>query len=298
MSHPEAKPPASKQTIFFRRTFSTVLLWVLVGGAMASMQSWAYFGLIFLLALFATIEYSAMLKNAGLGRGSILLWVTCLYFGALYIPFLSNKLLIPGWVDGFFIFTVVTGYFIAKFCNPIPGREALFSAVAYVFGFIYISYLFSYCARIVFLLPGESEVPGAFILLWLLAVTKFSDMGAYITGSLLGRNKMCPHISPGKTWEGFAGALAFSQLAGCGLYVLFPAQFALFHSWKHVIILGFLLSVFAVIGDLAESVVKRSLGAKDSGKMLPGIGGALDLIDSVCFTAPLLYFYISAFLLS
>ena len=108
----------------------------------------------------------------------------------------------------------------------------------------------------------------------------------------IGRHKMIPRISPGKTWEGFFGALFFSQLAACGLFALFPTQLAALGGWPHVIILGFVLALLAVVGDLAESVVKRSLGAKDSGNMLPGIGGALDLIDSLCFTAPVLYFYL------
>jgi phosphatidate cytidylyltransferase len=71
-----------------------------------------------------------------------------------------------------------------------------------------------------------------------------------------------------------------------------PDQLAALHSWPHVVALGFLLAILAVVGDLAESVVKRSLQAKDSGNMLPGIGGGLDLIDSICFTAPALYFYL------
>jgi phosphatidate cytidylyltransferase len=108
---------------------------------------------------------------------------------------------------------------------------------------------------------------------------------------------MIPHVSPAKTWEGFAGALAFSQLAGCVLYACFPHELAVLGSWWHVIGLALLLSVLAVVGDLAESVVKRALGAKDSGHMLPGIGGSLDLIDSVCFTAPAMLVYLQCFLL-
>jgi phosphatidate cytidylyltransferase len=103
---------------------------------------------------------------------------------------------------------------------------------------------------------------------------------------------MIPHVSPGKTWEGFGGALVFAQLAGCGLYALFPNQLAILGGWPHVIGLGVILALLSVVGDLAESVLKRSLNAKDSGQMLPGIGGALDLIDSLCFTAPALYFYL------
>ena len=77
----------------------------------------------------------------------------------------------------------------------------------------------------------------------------------------------------------------------------FPRSSRFSKHWSHVIILGFLLAVLAVIGDLAESVVKRALHAKDSGNMLPGIGGSLDLIDSICFTAPALYFYLKWILL-
>ncbi len=77
----------------------------------------------------------------------------------------------------------------------------------------------------------------------------------------------------------------------------FPPGFTCSVNYGHVIALGFLLAVLAVLGDLAESVVKRALNAKDSGRMLPGIGGALDLIDSICFTAPALYFYLKWFLL-
>jgi phosphatidate cytidylyltransferase len=145
--------------------------------------------------------------------------------------------------------------------------------------------------------PGFVGDSGALLLLWLLAVTKFTDMGAYIVGSMIGRHKMIPHVSPGKTWEGFGGALLFSQIAACGMYAAFPEQLSFFREWGHVIFLGLLLAVLAVIGDLAESILKRSINAKDSGKMLPGIGGSLDLIDSLCFTAPALYFYLKWVLL-
>jgi phosphatidate cytidylyltransferase len=137
------------------------------------------------------------------------------------------------------------------------------------------------------------------VLLWMIAVTKFTDMGAYITGSMIGRHKMIPHVSPGKTWEGFGGAIFFALLAGCGLYALghddvagFATGLHVLGGWPQVIVLSVVMALLAVVGDLAESVVKRSLGAKDSGNMLPGIGGSLDLIDSLCFTAPVVYFYL------
>jgi phosphatidate cytidylyltransferase len=102
---------------------------------------------------------------------------------------------------------------------------------------------------------------------------------------------MIPHISPNKTWQGFGGALAFSTGGSFLLWKLLPAQLGLLNG-TDVVILGLGLGLTAVIGDLAESVFKRSLDLKDSGGLLPGIGGALDLIDSVLFTAPLLFFYL------
>jgi phosphatidate cytidylyltransferase len=125
----------------------------------------------------------------------------------------------------------------------------------------------------------------------LIAVTKFSDMGAYLTGSAIGRHMMVPQISAKKTWEGFAGALVFALFCSLALFKLMPGHLALLN-WTHATILGLLLGFAAVIGDLAESIIKRSTGVKDSGNLLPGIGGALDLIDSLLFTAPLLFFYL------
>ena len=100
-------------------------------------------------------------------------------------------------------------------------------------------------------------------------MTKFSDMGAYLTGSVIGKHMMVPHISPKKTWEGFAGALFFSLLASCGLFELMPGHLSGLN-WTHATVLGLLLGFAAVIGDLAESIVKRSTGVKDSGESPAG----------------------------
>jgi len=131
---------------------------------------------------------------------------------------------------------------------------------------------------------------GHFYVLYLIVVTKFSDMGAYLTGSVFGKHLLVPHISPKKTWEGFFGALAFSLLGSYAMLALMPGKLWLIN-YYHGTVLGLLLGFAAIIGDLAESIIKRSCDVKDSGRLLPGIGGALDLIDSLLFTAPLLFFY-------
>ncbi len=290
--------PPSKALVFFRRTGSTLLLWGLVALAFASMRTWVYLGLIALLTVVGTQEFFQMAGRAGVrsfGRFGLL--AAALYCAVLHAGLAGACAPWPGW-ELAAVVAVLCGAFILQLREPIRGVETFTGVMAAVGGFVYVAVLFNFTAKLLFLLPewrtgaGVVATPGAFIVLWLLAVTKFSDMGAYLTGSLIGRHKMIPHVSPGKTWEGFAGGLAFSQLAACGVFALFPQQLAVLGGWPHVVLLGGVLGVLAVIGDLAESVVKRSLDAKDSGRMLPGIGGGLDLIDSICFTAPVLYYYL------
>lgn len=302
MANSPTPPTPSKALVFARRTGSTLFLWALVTWIFCSRYSLGFLGLITVLTLIATIEYFRMLRDAKVHcfpRFGLLLALA--YGCALHAPLLTGKSP-PPFLDTLAVFTAIAGAFTLQLRHPIRGLEPLTAVATTLLGFIYIPFLFNFSARLVFLTPdpvnanGFVSPSGAFLLLWLLAVTKFTDMGAYITGSLIGRHKMIPHVSPGKTWEGFGGAVFFSQLAGCGLYALFPQHLAILGSWTHVIILGVLLCLLAVVGDLAESIVKRALNAKDSGRMLPGIGGSLDLIDSICFTAPALFFYLKWFL--
>jgi len=275
------------------------MLWGVVGAAFASMQSWAYLCLFGLLTVVATREYFQLLRAAGVRcfpRFGLGLAVG--YSGVLYAGLLREAGGFLGGWDLFAVCVALIGAFILEMRGPIRVLESLVAVTLTLCGFIYIAFLFNFAAKLLFLAPGwqvgtgRVAQPAAVLLLWLLAVTKFTDMGAYIIGSLIGRHKLIPHVSPGKTWEGLGGALVFSQLAGCGLYAALPRELAVLGGWGHVVVLGLLLAALAVLGDLAESVVKRALQAKDSGRMLPGIGGALDLIDSICFTAPALYFYL------
>lgn len=297
MTAPSAAPLSKVQT-FLRRTSSTVFLWALVTGVFVSGWVWAFLGMIGLLILIATIEYFQMIRADKLPcfpRFGV--FCALAYCTAQYIPLTQGKL--PhSQLDVVAVSAVAIGSFILQLRYKIVGINSLLAVAVNLLGFVYIAIMFNFAVKILFLPQSSLETPGhlppasAFILLWLIAVTKFTDMGAYLTGSLIGRNKMIPHISPGKTWEGFVGGLFFAQLAGFGLFMYFPNQLAILSGPTHVAVLGLIMAILAVVGDLAESVVKRSLRAKDSGHMLPGIGGSLDLIDSICFTAPALYLYI------
>jgi phosphatidate cytidylyltransferase len=118
-----------------------------------------------------------------------------------------------------------------------------------------------------------------------------SDTGAYFVGSLIGKHKMVPRISPGKTWEGFTGGIAFSVLASLVFFWFGPEHFQkMTIDWA--LGLGAVLGVGSVVGDLIESMMKRAADVKDSGNFLPGIGGTLDLLDSLLFNAPLMYLFL------
>lgn len=123
------------------------------------------------------------------------------------------------------------------------------------------------------------EVFMLFVLIW------SSDTFAYLTGKFFGKHKMAPRISPKKTWEGFAGGVVLTLVLGFFVEQNFPE---LRGNWM---IVGFLVSVFAPLGDLVESQLKRSFAVKDSGNIIPGHGGVLDRLDSFIICAPVIYLY-------
>lgn len=121
-------------------------------------------------------------------------------------------------------------------------------------------------------------------------VPKFGDVGAYFTGRFLGRHRMTPLLSPKKTWEGFAGGMLAAVLTAVGVSFLSPV---FRHGTGHAILFGLLVGLAGVLGDLAESLLKRDAMMKDAAQSIPGFGGILDVIDSVLFAAPAAYFLLA-----
>lgn len=150
-----------------------------------------------------------------------------------------------------------------------------------LFGILYVSWFFSFLIKIRFLEGGLG------LIIAVLLITKLGDIGAYFIGSWFGKTPLLPRVSPKKSVEGAFGGLIFSVLGA-----LISMAFLHLPCW-HVILLGAGLGVLGQLGDLSESLMKRDCGVKDSGNILPGMGGILDEIDSLLFTAPVFYFYLS-----
>lgn len=139
-----------------------------------------------------------------------------------------------------------------------------------------------------FLFALRLEENGLLLLLYLIAVTKMTDNGALFSGRLWGRHKLAPKISPAKTVEGVCGGLVAGLLTAV---LLGPCCTG--GGFVFALIFGFVISPLAVLGDLAESFAKRKAGVKDSGSLMPGIGGVLDLLDSLLLPVPVGYFLLT-----
>src|SRR6266850_5180943 len=289
-----APKPSTRRSVFIFRFSSTLVLWSIALGIIFSGYEFAFFALIGTLGLLSLWEFYGMLDHKGLPNFK----VTAMICGAVMLcgSFYYFSQIGPGHsydfevaVLLFFLLTVFTRQMFDRLRDDAPLRTMAYT----IFGLLYVLWLYNFITKIVYVVPRSpaGAVTGQFYVLYLIAITKFSDMGAYLIGSLTGRHLMVPHISAKKTWEGFFGAIVFALLCSLALFKLMPGHLPAL-TWTHATVLGVLLGFAAVLGDLAESIIKRSTDVKDSGNLLPGIGGALDLLDSLLFTAPLLFFYL------
>jgi phosphatidate cytidylyltransferase len=150
-----------------------------------------------------------------------------------------------------------------------------------IFGILYIAWFASFFIKIRYLSGGIGFLASVII------ITKLGDIGAYLIGSRFGHKPLMPRISPNKSIEGSIGGLIFSILGSLACKHFLP------FSYLHLIFLGLFLGILGQLGDLSESLIKRDCQIKDSSDLIPGIGGVLDLIDSLLFTVPVFYFYLS-----
>lgn len=291
MSAPQSAPQApSKGKVFVIRLGSTLALWTLITVGLLMGLDWLLVLMIALAGIGTSAEYFRL--EARDPRARPYRWVgfgLCVAFwivlGWQTIP---QGIEPPWWLEAAFLAATLQAAFLPALAHTLEGRETLVRIYFTIFGVIYTALMMGFLARILFM---EQAASGSHLLLMVIMVTKFSDMGAYAFGSLFGKHKMIPHISPAKTWEGLSGAFTGAYLAMCSMMLIVPAKLTPL-TWTTALILAPILCIAAVVGDLAESVLKRCHSIKDSGHKLPGIGGILDLTDSLLFTAPVCYFFL------
>ncbi len=160
-----------------------------------------------------------------------------------------------------------------------------------MFGVFYVSWLFSFLVKLRFLMPGMAGIK---LVGFILLVTKMGDIGALLIGSWIGKHPLLPRISPNKSIEGAIGSVVFSTLMAMTCRSFLPND-PVFPLWQ-VATMGAFFGAMGQLGDLSESLIKRDCQVKDSGKFLPGMGGVLDIIDSLLFSVPAFYLYIVAVL--
>ncbi len=209
----------------------------------------------------------------GIGMGVLLPVIIYLKYGG-FVPDL----------EPFLIVIISLFVFILQFTRR-DNSHALIGISITILGILYISWFFSFMIRLKYLSGG------AYLVSFLLLVTKSGDIGAYFIGNLIGRHNLIPRISPKKTVEGTIGGFILSIAVAFLSKGLLPSP-----SLIDLVVLGALLGVLSQIGDLSESLVKRDCQVKDAASYLPGLGGILDVIDSLLFTTPIFYFYVRMFL--
>ena len=235
-----------------------------------------------LLAAVGAWECSTILRRRG---SKPFVWLAvCASLGvvgvfALPAPFTAAVAILTG--------AAIVTPLLAMWCRATP-EAMLDAATTTIFPVVFVGLPFAYVVGLRSV-PGEN---GSDLLLLAMLCVTLSDTGAYYVGSAFGVHPMAPVISPKKTWEGAAGGILGSVIAALIAHFWFFQRLPLVHA----LVLGVLLCAAGIVGDLAESALKRSAGVKDSSALLPGHGGVLDRVDSLLVAAPVLYYYWIAFL--
>jgi phosphatidate cytidylyltransferase len=267
---------------FLKRAIVSVVLMASVMAVIYVFPNWAFCLVIAVLTGMGQHEFFRMVgkrgifvyKYFGVAAGALLPIVIFLGSGVPELKDLEPLLIVAA---SLFAFTM-------QFARKDRARDHLVSVALTLFSLFYICWFFSFVLKLK-LLPG-----GADLVAFLVVVTKSADIGAYVSGNFFGRTELIPRISPKKTIEGTIGGILLSIVVSVLL-----GRHLIGLPFIHLVFLGIILAVIGQVGDLAESLIKRDCDVKDSGNYFSGIGGVLDLIDSLLFTAPVFFFYVNTF---
>ncbi|MEM1221773.1 MAG: phosphatidate cytidylyltransferase [Verrucomicrobiota bacterium] len=266
-----------------QRIFSFVILWMIVcsslfffkvHGGVFLVAAVSFFTQLELYQLFERMNLKPM-KPLGLACGLVIT------FGSYYVHGLDagNDLFLLS-------FLVLTITIIRM--DLQAGR--LRSFMPTLFGLLYVPYLLHFMIKIVKMaeMNGYSTGTGVFLTVWIVVVAKLTDVGGLLVGMQIGKTPLSI-ISPKKTYEGAAGGIVVAMLAGLLILGVFNTYAPVGFSWWLAALIAIPLAIASIASDLVESAFKRQANVKDSGNLVPGIGGVFDLADSLILTAPLGY---------
>jgi phosphatidate cytidylyltransferase len=293
---PKSPTSSGKMRTLAERSFSTVILLGVFLGAIYWGNSWTYGLIVWLLCALTSLEWGHMLRSVKHPSHPLLSTVVGILYPLLIIGAFACPVLSSGFQTALIIALLSPAVlaiisFIWEMRRPIEGDRAMASVSTTLLSFIYPVWMFAFALPL--LLLQQEGCHSVALVVWVGVITKCSDIFAYCSGLLMGgrffTKKLIPHISPKKTWEGLIGSyiltVAFALLLGHWMGI------ALVENVGIGVIAATVIFVLSVTGDLAGSLIKRSLAIKDSGSLLPGIGGIFDLIDSLAFTMPVAYLY-------
>lgn len=270
----EATPAAPRKKRSFTRELTALVFAPFIVWVIGWSPDWAYVATIAAVSMLALWEF----LDLGARKGYPIIKFVPIALGLLILAtFVRSEVSVE--VGVFATLLVIPAMYVF---SRSPLEEALPATAVCTLGTLYIAMLGGALLR----LRLDFETGGRLVF-FLILVVWAGDAGAYYVGSKIGRTKLSPRVSPKKTIEGGVGGVMASIIVAIVIHFTFLPQFPLLHA----IIAAALLSVAGVIGDLAESLWKRSAAVKDSGNLIPGHGGFLDRFDSILFTAPLLYGY-------
>jgi phosphatidate cytidylyltransferase len=270
-----------------KRILSTVGLWTIVLLCVRWFGAVGGVWLVTAISVLTLREFYAMVKRMGLDPFDRF----GLVIGAAITlaPFYSRGLVQP---DVLLALAVIV--FSVRILGERRSDNRVETLAWSLFGVIYVPFMLQFMVRILSMTEPHRHT-GLVLTIWLIAVSKFCDVGALLTGLAIGRHKMSPGISPKKTWEGAGGGLVLSALVGGGL----ASYFQPFLPPAFTPAVGALMAVpiasLAIVSDLVESIIKRRADTKDAGQTIPGIGGVFDLSDSLILTAPVGYAFFHLF---
>jgi len=250
---------------------------ILIGIVIAVIfNNWIFYSLITIMTILGLYEFFTMLERKGISIYK--------YFGIgigaiIPLSIMFRFELTKKW-ELLFILLALLSLIIMQFKRR-QTSGAVVGISTTLFGILYVSWFFSFLIKIRLLPDGIGFFASV------LTITKLGDIGAYLIGSRFGKTPLMPRVSPNKSVEGSIGGIIFSVLGALACKVILP------FSYSHILFIGTFLGIFSQLGDLSESLMKRDCGIKDSADIIPGMGGVLDLIDSLLFTAPVFYFYIT-----